>query len=51
MRVRDDLLTKAKEEAARKIEQAQKEIEAEKQQAREEMKKKWWILQLRQQQK
>lgn len=39
LRVRDTMIAKAKEEAARKIEQAERQIEVEKQQAREEMKK------------
>ncbi|UTY40369.1 F0F1 ATP synthase subunit B [Allocoprobacillus halotolerans] len=39
LKVRDEMVTKAKEEAARKLEQAERQIEVEKQQAREEMKK------------
>lgn len=38
LKVRDDIIVEAKKEAASKIEQAQKEIEAEKVQARQDMK-------------
>ena len=38
LKVRDDIVEKAKAEATAKIDQAQREIEAEKQQAKEEMK-------------
>lgn len=38
LKVRDDIVDQAKKEAASKLEQAQKQIEAEKQQAKEDMK-------------
>lgn len=39
LKVHDDIVKKAKQEALNKLEQAEREIEAEKQQAKEEMKK------------